>query len=133
MIVRGDCPRCGLLVKKELAHAFRDEVEQESREIDFYEAKLPATWERRALASLFHFSLFLAVHAGFTLMCIFLFAPLDSVGDYILRNFLLTGLEAFPLFSAVAFVLAACIGVPLINGGRTWAQSKIRNITSLHG
>jgi hypothetical protein len=124
MIVRGDCPRCGLLVRKELAHAFQDEVEQESREIDLYEAKLPATWERRALASIFHFSLFLAVHAGFTLMCIFLFAPLDSVGDYVLRSFLLTGLEAFPLFSATAFVVATCIGVPLINGGRTWAQSK---------
>ncbi|AFM26630.1 hypothetical protein [Desulfomonile tiedjei] len=124
MFVRGDCPRCGLLVRKELAHAIQEDDEQEEREIDLYEAKMPATWERRALASLYHFSLFLAAHAGFTLLCIFLFAPLESVGDYIFRNFLRTGLEAFPLFSAVAFILAACIGVPLINGGRTWAQSK---------
>ncbi len=124
MLVRGDCPRCGLLVRKELAQAFQDDDEQEDREIDLYEAKMPATWERRALASLFHFSLFLTAHAGFTLFCIFLFTPLESVGDYIFRNFLLTGLEAFPLFSAVTFILAACIGVPLINGGRTWAQSK---------
>jgi hypothetical protein len=124
LMVRGDCPRCGLLVKKELGIGRMSGSRDEASEIAYYEGTIPAGWERRALASIYTFSLFLAIYAALTLMFILVFAPLDSTGDYIGKRFLASAFDAFPVFSTTLIVLGLCLAVPFFNGGRSWAQAK---------
>jgi hypothetical protein len=124
LMVRGDCPRCGLLVKKELGIGRMSGSRDEASEIAYYEGTIPAGWERRALASIYTFSLFLGIYAAFTLMFILVFAPLDSTGEYIGKRFLASAFDAFPVFSTTLIVLGLCLAVPFFNGGRSWAQAK---------
>jgi hypothetical protein len=123
LLVRGDCPRCGLLVNKGLATATESRSEDDS-DIDYYEGKIPASWERRFLASIYTFSLFLANYAVITLVFILVFAPLDSVTEQIGTKFLSSAFSAFPIFTTALIVLGLCLAVPFLNGGKSWAQSK---------
>jgi hypothetical protein len=124
LMVRGDCPRCGLLVKKELGIGRASGSRDEASEIAYYEGTIPASWERRALASIYTFSLFLGIYAASTLMFILVFAPLDSAGEYIGKRFVTSAFDAFPVFSTTLIVLGLCLAVPFFNGGRSWAQAK---------
>ncbi|MBI5248411.1 MAG: hypothetical protein HY912_02855, partial [Desulfomonile tiedjei] len=124
MLVRGDCPRCGLLVKKDLAIVPESGRSEDDAEVDHYEGKIPATWERRALASLYTFSIFLGAYAGLTLIFILIFAPLDSVPELVGKRLLSAAFDAFPMFSTALIVMGICMAVPFFNGGRSWAQTK---------
>lgn len=124
LMVRGDCPRCGLLVKKELGIGRASDSRDRPSEIAYYEGTIPASWERRALASIYTFSLFLGIYAVLTLMFILVFAPLDSTGEYVGKRFLASAFDAFPVFSTTLIVLGLCLAVPFFNGGRSWGQAK---------
>ncbi len=124
LMVRGDCPRCGLLVNKDLGIGRVSGSRDEPSVIAYYEGTIPASWERRGLASIYTFSLFLAIYAALTLMFILVFAPLDSTGGYIGKRFLASAFDAFPVFSTTLIVLGLCLAVPFFNGGRSWAQAK---------
>lgn len=124
LLVRGDCPRCGLLVKKDLGVAVDSGGSDEAAITDYYEGTIPATWERRALASIYTLSMFLGAYAVITLLFLFVFAPLESVHEYIGKRFLSAAFDVFPMFSTALIVIGLCVAVPFFNEGRSWAQVK---------
>lgn len=127
LLVRGDCPRCGLRVRSDLVIE-----EEESQEAEYrrrmrrpeliYRDRTPASWERKSAAALHTFALFLAVHACLVLLWIFLFVPVDALPTHAATLFLQAALLDWPgLLVSLAIVLVAFV-LPLFNQGLSWGQ-----------
>jgi uncharacterized membrane protein (DUF485 family) len=135
LLIRGECPRCGLKVVSRIA----EDPESESRALldeDFlsarpeapaiYSGRTPASWKRRALASVHTFSLFLAVYCCLLMLFIFSFVPLSSIPGYLGQGFLDAAFVSFPiLLPALAIILISFV-FPLFNRGLSWGQDKMR-------
>ncbi len=112
-------------MKKELAATLDSQRSEEGSETDYYRDNIPASWERRFLASIYTFSMFLGAYACLTLIFILVFAPLDSVAEYIGKRFLASAFDAFPTFTTALIVIGLCMVIPWFNGGRSWAQKEL--------
>ena len=133
LLVRGDCPRCGLLVRN--ADEFRSAGEaSESEESEFFSEedaesdspeRVPATLKRRALASIYTFGCFVLVYWCVILVYLLVVFPIDLILPQIFRWFPQTALANFPmLLTAVSMVVVSFI-VPLLHQGRSWGQMKL--------
>jgi len=130
MLVRGDCPICGFMVRKEAAAETLQEPETEADEFldtddfatDLYSGRLAASLSRRALASIYTFSQFLTVYCMLVLVLIVSVVPLSSVPEHVGRSFLFTAYTAYPVLLGVLSVLIVSLLAPLFNEGRSWGQ-----------
>lgn len=125
--VRGDCPRCGLQVRKldDLADPLgksEEDLSLDEKGESQYEGKDAASWERRACAAMYTFAFFLALCFFFVLMSIFLFVPIDSVGEYLTKKFFEAAFTAFPILTASAGIFIVLFVMPFAMEGRTWGQ-----------
>jgi hypothetical protein len=136
LLVRGDCPRCGLRVRKDLVIEAEDSQEAEyrlrmARPEMIYQDRIPASWERKSAASLHTLGLFLAVHAGLVLLWIFLFVPVAALPTHAGTLFLEAALLDWPgLLVSAAIVLVSFV-LPLFNRGLSWGQ-RIADIEVLY-
>jgi hypothetical protein len=127
LLVRGDCPRCGLRVQKDLEIG-----EDESQEIAYtrrkfrpetiYRDRTPASWDRRTAACLHTFGLFLVVHAIAVLLWIFLFVPVDSIPAQAGTLFLQAALFDWPEVLVCCAVIFVSFILPIFNRGLSWGQ-----------
>jgi hypothetical protein len=136
LLVRGDCPRCGLRVRKDLVMEADESQEAEyrlrmARPELIYQDRTPASWERKSAAALHTLGLFLAVHAGLVLLWIFLFVPVYALPTHAGTLFLEAALLDWPgLLVSAAIVLVSFI-LPLFNRGLSWGQ-RIADIEVLY-
>ncbi len=104
LLIRGDCPRCGLqVVTRPAEHPDRvsailnkDPLSEFPRNI--YGNRTPASRRRRILASIHTFSLFLAVYSCLIMLFIFCFVPLEWVPAHFGDAYLNAAFTSFPLF-----------------------------------
>ena len=127
IVVRGDCPRCGLRVRKDLVIEESESEEAayerlKARPELIYRDRIPASWERRGAAGLYTFGLFLAVHASLVLLWIVLFVPVDNIPIHAGTLFLQAAILDWPgLLLSGAIVLVSFI-LPIFNRGLSWGQ-----------
>jgi hypothetical protein len=127
LLTRGDCPRCGLRVRKDLETAETEPGEDLSvrarrRPEVIYFDRTPASWDRRAVAGIHTFGLFLAVYTGLVFLFILTFVPLESLPSHLGTKFLDTVFQDFPVFLlSTAIVIVTCV-VPIFNKGLSWGQ-----------
>lgn len=130
MIVRGDCPKCGLMVKgRSLGEASGadeapadDEAGPEPEEEPAAALIAAASLSRRALASMYTFGCFAAVYCGIVLLFVLLFIPLTSVPRYLAREFVVATYTVAPALMAGLSILVVSFLVPIFKQGRTWGQ-----------
>jgi ribosomal protein S27AE len=140
MIVRGDCPKCGFMVKGNVIPevAATDDASPETETDDDVEpsavtiaATMSASLSRRILASLYTIGCFSAVYCCILLLFIICFIPLTSVPGYIAKEFVVAAYTTAPALMAALGILVVSFFVPLFNDGRTWGQ-KVFSIELLY-
>jgi hypothetical protein len=139
LLVRGDCPRCGLKVVSDLPEEpdetfqslHSDSLSERPRTTSIYGNRIPASWKRRVLASVHTFLLFLAVYCCLAMLFIFSFVPLDSVPGYVGKGFLDAAFVSFPMFLPALSIVLISFVLPIFNQGLTWGQ-KIAGIVVLY-
>jgi len=130
LLLRGDCPRCGLLVKKDTQMVDTTlsesaaESDTDSPWAGLYEEHEAASWERRAYATTYTFSMFLVVYCVLVLAFIFLFYPLERLHVHVARDFLDIARADYPMLVTVLSILVVSFALPLIIGGHSWGQKK---------
>ncbi len=131
--MRGDCPRCGLLVKGDARSLISDDSESipKADASEVYGERTPATWKRRILASMHTLTIFLAAYLLFFLIFILLILPPDQIFRTVGREFLSTVLAAFPMVIISLTVFVVSFVLPLVTGGRSWGQ-QLTNIQVLY-
>jgi hypothetical protein len=127
LLVRGDCPRCGLRANKALDPEEPDTAEAEllmrkRRPEAIYFDRTPASWDRRTVATVYTFSIFLAAYAGLVFLFILAFVPLESLPRHLGTAFLSTAIQDFPVLLISVAVLVVAFVIPVFNGGLTWGQ-----------
>jgi hypothetical protein len=127
LLVRGDCPRCGLRVTKDLDLDADESQEAAYRRRKFrpeviYRDRTPASWDRRSAASLHTFGLFLAVHATLVLLWIFLFVPVDAIPTHAGTLFLQAALWDWPEVLVSGAIILVSFVLPIFNRGLSWGQ-----------
>jgi len=134
LIVRGDCPRCGLVLGspvpgREVTAESEDSPDSATPEIserqDPYADRIPASWRRRALAALSTFTFFLVVYCISIVLFILAFIPLGSVPDYLGRRFFEMSVGYAPTFFSVITILIVSFAFPIFRAGRSWGQDKL--------
>ena len=132
-MIRGDCPRCGLLVKRDARSLISDDSESipKAEASEVYGARTPATWKRRILASMHTLTIFLTAYLLFFFIFIFLILPPDQIFRTLAREFLSTVLAAFPMAIISLTVFVVSFVLPLVTGGRSWGQ-QLTNIGVLY-
>jgi hypothetical protein len=132
LLIRGDCPRCGLLVRN--AQDPGAEAESTTDEDSFFSEddtektlsrSLPASLKRRALASIYTFGCFVLVYWCMVLLFVLVFFPVELVLNQIFRWFPETALTNFPMVFTAMSIFVVSFFVPLINQGRSWGQTKL--------
>jgi hypothetical protein len=134
LLVRGDCPRCGL--KKVQSHVpeepepvpaplYEDSLSGRPRTLTIYGDRTPASWKRRALASVHTFLLFLAVYCSLAMLFIFSFVPLESVPGYAGKGFLDVAFTSFPMFLPALSIFLISFVFPIFNRGLSWGQRAV--------
>jgi hypothetical protein len=139
LLVRGDCPRCGLKVANSLldepdeafSRSYGDSISERPRSPSVYGNRIPASWKRRALASVHTFLLFLAVYCSLAMLFIFSFVPLESVAGYAGRGFVEVAFISFPIFLPALGIILISFILPIFNQGLTWGQ-KMAGIVVLY-
>jgi hypothetical protein len=132
LLVRGDCPRCGLKVvndvpdepERVVPSLYEDSLSDRPRTPTIYGDRTPASWKRRALASIHTFSLFLAVYCCLAMLFIFSFVPLASVPGSAGKAFLYAAFISFPIFLPSLTIILISFILPIFNQGLTWGQKK---------
>ncbi len=127
LLVRGDCPRCGLRVRTdlEIEEADNEDAAYRRRRLRpevIYRDRTPASWERRSAASLHTFGLFLAVHAALVLLWIFLFVPVDAIPTHAGTLFLQAALLDWPTILVAGAIILVAFVLPIFNRGLSWGQ-----------
>jgi hypothetical protein len=124
LVIRGDCPRCGLLVKREARSLISDDSESIPKQdvSEVYGERAPATWKRRMLASMHTLTIFLTAYLLFFFIFVLLVLPPDQIFRTVAREFLTTVLAAFPMATMSLTVFAVSFVLPLVTGGRSWGQ-----------
>jgi hypothetical protein len=130
LLVRGDCPRCGLKVANDFpdepdepfSRLYEDSLSERPRTPSIYGNRIPASWKRRTLASVHTFLLFLAVCCCLAMLFIFSFVPLESVPGYVGRGFLEAAFISFPMFLPALGIILISFILPIFNQGLTWGQ-----------
>lgn len=134
LLVRGDCPRCGL--KKVQSHVpeetepvpaplYEDSLSDRPRTPTIYGDRTPASWKRRALASVHTFLLFLAVYCSLAMLFVFSFVPLESVPGYAGKGFLDVAFTSFPMFLPALSIILVSFVLPIFNRGLSWGQRAV--------
>jgi len=134
LLVRGDCPRCGL--KKVPSHVpeepepvpaplYEDSLSDHPSALTIYGDLTPASWKRRALASVHTFLLFLAVYCCLAMLFIFSFVPLESVPGYAGKGFLDAAFTSFPMFLPALSIILISFVLPIFNRGLSWGQRAV--------
>jgi hypothetical protein len=134
LLVRGDCPRCGL--KKVPKHVSEEPepipAPRYKRSLSGYPStptvygdRTPASWKRRALASVHTFLLFLAVYCCIAILFIFSFVPLESVPGYAGKGFLDVAFTSFPMFLPALSIILISFVLPIFNRGLSWGQRVV--------
>jgi ribosomal protein S27AE len=136
MLVRGDCPRCGLIVRKDAQVSGLDESEDEDEEFDrqpesIYGDRTPASWQRRALAGIHTFTLFLATYLLLVILLVLLVFPPDLIIRTIVKEFLHTLVAAYPMTLVGIAILLVSFVLPVLIRGRSWGQ-RLTDIQVLH-
>lgn len=136
LLVRGDCPKCGLRVRHDLVIEEEENLEAEyrrriARPESIYRDRTPASWDRKSAASLHTFGLFLAVHAGLVLLWIFLFVPVNALPTHAETLFLQAALLDWPDLLVCEAIVVVAFVVPLFNRGLSWGQ-RITGIDVLY-
>ncbi len=135
LVIRGDCPRCGLLVRKnpQIDGFASDEAESDrvSDPTSIYEEREPASWKRRILASMHTLTIFLIAYLLFFLIIIFFIVPPGLILRTLVKDFMQTLFEAFPMIIISFTVFVVSFVFPLVIGGRSWGQWKT-NIAVLY-
>ena len=139
LLVRGDCPRCGLKVA-----AYLDEESDEAPGLveelvlsdrsgvrTIYGYRTPASWKRRALASVHTFFMFLAVYCCLAMLFVFSFVPLALVPGFAGKGLLDAAFMSFPLFLAALSIILISFVLPIFNRGLSWGQ-KLAGIVVLY-
>ena len=126
LAIRGDCPRCGLIVRKDtqISALLSDEEESvlSGGALNPYGDRTPASWKRRILASIHTFTIFLAAYFFLFLIFILFVLPVDRIFQTMIKDFLPTVLAAFPVSIMSLTVFLVCFVLPLVTGGRSWGQ-----------
>ncbi len=125
MVVRGDCPKCGLLVQTaRVADSDSDDWGDEiTRGKGFYQDRTPAAFDRRFLAGLQTFSLFWAVYLGIVYIMIFIVFPAGWITGQTGLRFLKTAFLLFPELTSLISIGVVSLLIPLLNEGRSVGQS----------
>lgn len=128
LLVRGDCPKCGLIVKgtDELSvEAFKKHgLPVDHTQEDMYDGVDVAPLQTRVLAGVYTFGLFLMVYIGFVIAFMILFFPVRDIPYHIVKNFLFTAYSNFPLLMTATSILLVAFLMPLVTEGRTWGQRE---------
>ncbi len=124
LVIRGDCPRCGLLVKRDARSLISDDSESipKAEASEVYGARTPASWKRRILASMHTLTIFLTAYLVFFFIFVLLVLPPDQIFRTVAREFLSAVLAAFPMAIISLTVFAVSFVLPLVTGGRSWGQ-----------
>jgi len=124
LVIRGDCPRCGLLVKRDARSLISDDSESipKADASEVYGEREPATWKRRILASMHTLTIFLTAYLLFFFIFVILVLPPDQIFRTVAREFLSTVLAAFPMVIMSLTVFVVSFVLPLVTGGRSWGQ-----------
>ncbi|MGB6065250.1 MAG: hypothetical protein WBG50_10600 [Desulfomonilaceae bacterium] len=130
LLIRGDCPRCGLQVvtrpadpqERVLTILQDDPLSEFSRNI--YGKRTPASRKRKVLASIHTFSLFLAVYSCLIVLFIFCFVPLESVPAHFADAFLNAAFTSFPLLLPALSLILVSFVLPIFNRGLSWGQRR---------
>jgi hypothetical protein len=130
LLVRGDCPKCGLMVNKPESAEQPDEsfirraaaVDRATPD-DYADVEF-APLVTRALASVNTFGLFSLVYTCMVVVFMVLFFPLRDVPYHIAKNFLLTAYNNFPMLLAATSILFVEFLLPLATEGKTWGQRE---------
>ncbi len=136
MLVRGDCPRCGLIVRKDAQVSGLAENEDGFDESDrqsesVYGDLTPASWQRRALAGVHTFTLFLATYLMLVVLLVLLVFPPDLILQTMVKEFLHTVTAAYPKTLISIAILLVSFVLPVLSRGRSWGQS-LTDIQVLH-
>lgn len=136
MLVRGDCPRCGLIVRKDAQVSGLNEDEDEdeefdSRSDDIYRDHTPASWQRRALATIHSLTLFLATYLLLVILLVFLVFPPDLIPRILAQEFLHIAAAAYPVTLSMLAILLVSFVLPVLSRGRSWGQ-RLTEIEVLH-
>jgi hypothetical protein len=133
LVIRGDCPRCGLLVKREARSLISDDSESipKADASEVYGEREPATWKRRILASMHTLTIFLTAYLFFFFIFVLLVLPPDQIFRTVAREFLSALFSAFPMASISFTVFVVSFILPLVTGGRSWGQ-QLTNIGVLY-
>ena len=129
LLVRGDCPRCGLRVRKDviiegLELEPLDAPAPVRRGLEVYQEHTPAAWNRRAVATIHTLNSFLAAYTALLLFAAFMLVPLESIPERMAYHFVDMVLDLFPQFLVSMALLAVLFGLPIFNAGLTWGQRK---------
>lgn len=128
ILTRGDCPKCGFIADKELFDKFKAEEDfqrsESDSEDDFFRDWIPAGRERKLLASIYTFTLFVWMYLGLLFFCIFAFVPVVQIPLHVFKKFYQTALVFFPEFLAGMAIVTISFIMPLYYEGRTWGQKK---------
>ncbi|MBI5571054.1 MAG: hypothetical protein HY914_14010 [Desulfomonile tiedjei] len=127
LLVRGDCPRCGLRVRKDvviedLALEPLDAAAPVRRGLEVYQDHTPAAWNRRAVAAIHTLNAFLVVYTVLFLFAAFMLVPLESIPEQMAYHFIDMVLDLFPLFLVSMALLVVLFAFPVFNAGLTWGQ-----------
>ncbi len=135
LVVRGDCPKCGLMAKgpdrrldalKPIASppTTADPFYSLAGEADPYAGGYPATAERRVLASIHSLGTFLILYSAMTVMMVLLVAPTTMVFHQLFRVFFETAFTVAPMAISLSSIAIITVAIPLCNDGLTLGQRK---------
>ncbi|MDQ7781293.1 MAG: RDD family protein [Desulfomonilaceae bacterium] len=130
LLVRGDCPTCGLIVTR--PEGVEQPDESFIRRASAVERRIPddyadvefAPLTTRALASLYTFGLFTVAYICTVIGFMLFFFPLPNVPYQIAKNFLVTAHNNFPMLWAAVSILVTAFLLPLFSEGKTPGQRE---------
>ncbi len=143
MLLRGDCPRCGLMVNRPAAEVLDErpfvpadledglkgvaEVLKESFRAGPEPTALtgdftPASVDRRMKAALSTFSVFLVVYLVCVLLSMVVFLPAAAISRAAGFNFFAIAATTFPLINSVLSIAVVWFVIPVFSGGLTFGQ-----------
>ncbi|MFH0823500.1 MAG: hypothetical protein V2B18_12170 [Pseudomonadota bacterium] len=150
LLVRGDCPKCGLLAAPppDVAAGVlgigaaggrvgatddeEDEFEEERPgKVDLYGGETPAPWSRRRIAALQTCGMFLFLYLLIFMLLSFTFYAPSTVFKRSTVEFVKSSLSTLPLLTAALSVVVVCVLIPVYNKGLTYGQ-KLAGVGQLY-
>ncbi|MFH1114819.1 MAG: RDD family protein [Pseudomonadota bacterium] len=131
LLVRGDCPKCGLMVNNPMGrdHPPDEDFVRRTAAVDRaavedYADLEYAPLKTRALASMYTFGVFSLVCICLVIAFMIFFFPLTEIPYHIAKNFLVTAYGNFPMLLAATGIFFVNFLFPLIAEGQTWGQRE---------